>query len=436
MKRTSLLDRVNVSAPCPADWDAMRGNEHVRFCQHCNLNVHDLSAMTRPLAEKIVRRAHGRICVRYRRRPDDSLVTADPLVQIQASVRRASRLVAGAFSAALSLCATAAAQERTPSARADASCTIAQTQRTAQSEWKGAGGYGSVAGTITDPTGAVIVKATVTLTDERGGTQTALTDDEGRFQFQAQPGGDYSLKIEAPGFASASRPVLVQAQQEVRADISLPVGEIMGGVMVSIVPEEPLVIAVGKGDLLAVHGLLATGADVNVRDKPTDRTALMAAVSTNNLELVHVLLGAGADVNARNEYGQTALMELSNEATPELVRALITAGARLNSKDKDGDSALMNVARWGSVETLRTLIAAGAKVNARNSAGDTPLMLAAAAGEVEKVKELLAAGADINRHNKAGQTALKQAKENEHDDVADLLLSYGAIVEPEPEVVP
>src|SRR2546423_2499995 len=138
MKRTSLLDRVNIAAPCPADWDEMRGNERVRFCQHCNLNVNILSAMTRPLAEKIVRRAHGRICVRYYHRPDGALLTAESLVQIQASVRRVSRLAAGAFSAALSLCATAAAQEARPPERADASCPAAQTQRAAAADWENA----------------------------------------------------------------------------------------------------------------------------------------------------------------------------------------------------------------------------------------------------------------------------------------------------------
>jgi ankyrin repeat protein len=430
MKRTFLLDHVRVPQPCPADWAEMRGNECVRFCQHCNLNVHNLSALTRPEAEKLVRRARGRICIRYYRRPDGALLTAAPLVQIQTRVRRASRLVAGAFSAALSLSAAAFAQETQSPEQAAA--VAAQTQRAA--EVKDAGGYGSIAGTITDPHGAVIANATVTLL---GGNQTTKTDEQGRFLLPTQTAGNHLLRIEAEGFGTAMRTANVQAYQETQTNVELQVGEVavMGGVM-AVAPEDPLVIAVESGDLLAVHGLLARGHDPNTRDKPTDRTPLMEAVLRNNLELVQVLLGAGARVNERNDYGQTALLELNDEAKPELVRTLVSAGARLNLKDRDGDTALINVARWGNVEALRALIEAGAKVNAHNNDGETALMLAASAGEVEKVKALLAAGADVNRRNKDGQTALKQAKENEHDDVVELLISYGAIVEPETEAAP
>jgi hypothetical protein len=431
MKRTSPLDHIEVPTPCPAEWDDMQGNERVRFCTHCARSVHNLSAMTRPEAMKLIAHTRGRVCVRYYRRPDGTLHNVAPLVQIQTSLRRASRLAASAFSAALTLSASAAAQQPAANARADTRVAVqAQPARSAARTAAGSGGYGSIAGTITDPTGVVIPNASVTLTHDHDGAQTTQTDAEGRFQFSAQPVGGYLLKVESSGFTSVNRPVFVQAQQEVRADTMLPVGMALSGVMV-IAPSEPLVAAAQDGDLNAVRALLAKGSDVNVLDKPTDKTALMAAAEDGSLELVQLLLGAGADVNARNVYGQTALMQLDADAKPELVRMLVTAGARVNVQDKDGDTALMNLARWGNADSLRTLVDAGAKVNARNHDGDTPLMLAAAQGELENVRVLLQAGADVNRRNKEGQTALQQARTNDNDEIVKLLIAYGSIVDPE-----
>ena len=47
MSPKNQLDQIQVSSPCSADWDTMIGNQQVRFCEHCNLSVHNLSAMTR-----------------------------------------------------------------------------------------------------------------------------------------------------------------------------------------------------------------------------------------------------------------------------------------------------------------------------------------------------------------------------------------------------
>ena len=69
------LARVRVAAPCPADWNEMRGDERVRFCAQCNLNVYNLSNMSRREAEAVVTRAEGRLCIRYYRRRDGTILT-------------------------------------------------------------------------------------------------------------------------------------------------------------------------------------------------------------------------------------------------------------------------------------------------------------------------------------------------------------------------
>jgi hypothetical protein len=56
-----------IPEPCPADWDAMTGDEQRRFCASCAKHVHDLSSMTRREAERALdaEQASGDMCVRY-----------------------------------------------------------------------------------------------------------------------------------------------------------------------------------------------------------------------------------------------------------------------------------------------------------------------------------------------------------------------------------
>ena len=55
------LDHVRVAAPCNVDWDSMFGDERVRFCGQCKLNVYNLSEMSKTEAELLVARSEGRL---------------------------------------------------------------------------------------------------------------------------------------------------------------------------------------------------------------------------------------------------------------------------------------------------------------------------------------------------------------------------------------
>ena len=86
------LDKVRVAAPCSADWEAMIGNDRSRFCGHCSLNVYNLSSMSRAEAESLIARSEGRLCVRFFRRADGSILTENCPVGLRALRRRVSYL--------------------------------------------------------------------------------------------------------------------------------------------------------------------------------------------------------------------------------------------------------------------------------------------------------------------------------------------------------
>jgi hypothetical protein len=101
----SKLDNVRIAAPCPANWDSMYGNERVRFCEECQLNVYNLSAMSRADAEHLVAQAEGRLCVRYYRRRDGSIITQNCPIGLRALKRRLSRVATAIATSVLSFVA-------------------------------------------------------------------------------------------------------------------------------------------------------------------------------------------------------------------------------------------------------------------------------------------------------------------------------------------
>jgi hypothetical protein len=70
-------------------------------------------------------------------------------------------------------------------------------------------------GTVTDPSGASVPGATLTITDPKTGlTRTSRSDESGNFLFRLLPPSQYELRVEATGFATRSY-----------SDLELRVGE-------------------------------------------------------------------------------------------------------------------------------------------------------------------------------------------------------------------
>ena len=66
--------------------------------------------------------------------------------------------------------------------------------------------YGSLVGTVEDPTGAVVPGATLSLTNVSTGTAREITaDEQGRYTAVNLPGGTYTIIVTAPGFRTLTR---------------------------------------------------------------------------------------------------------------------------------------------------------------------------------------------------------------------------------------
>ena len=83
---------------------------------------------------------------------------------------------------------------------------------------------GTLRGQVTDPSGAVIPQAVITITSASGKSFTATSDSGGSYVVRALPPGTYSVKATAPGFAAYASPaVVIAAGPSKRLDVALAI---------------------------------------------------------------------------------------------------------------------------------------------------------------------------------------------------------------------
>src|SRR4051812_44285212 len=71
------LANLRIASPCKQRWADMLGDERVRVCNGCERPVFNLSEMTNAEAEAVLATRGVKPCVRFYRRADGTVMTAD-----------------------------------------------------------------------------------------------------------------------------------------------------------------------------------------------------------------------------------------------------------------------------------------------------------------------------------------------------------------------
>src|ERR1700732_2816184 len=85
---------------------------------------------------------------------------------------------------------------------------------------------GSIQGTVTDPSGAVVSGARITITNKATGqVATTTSSSSGTYSSGGLIPGDYTVRVEAKGFKTTELPVIVQVAVTSSGNVKLEVGE-------------------------------------------------------------------------------------------------------------------------------------------------------------------------------------------------------------------
>jgi len=229
------VDRLRVASPCRASWDQMSGDDRVRFCDHCNLHVYDISRLSRKEAETLITKTEGRLCARIYRRTDGTVITRDCPVGLRAIRRHVAKLAVALFAAMLSACVTVFPRARSSSAIQPFSKASSEREllEPAPATWA------QVTGTITDPAGAVIEGATITLINQKTNQkQVTKSDKKGRYRFVVTEFGSYTMKVKAAYFQLFERTLALHLSDDMKLDVELMVAGLMGEVVIIDAPRK------------------------------------------------------------------------------------------------------------------------------------------------------------------------------------------------------
>ncbi len=102
-----------IEKPCPANWDDIKGDEKKRYCEHCQLHVHNLSAMTPNEQRDILFPGNTRNCISYVARANARAVDSESWLKIQ-SASWLPRWLATIVAALTSLCIPSCRTTGTP----------------------------------------------------------------------------------------------------------------------------------------------------------------------------------------------------------------------------------------------------------------------------------------------------------------------------------
>ena len=210
-----MIDNIRIASPCPANWEQMKGDDRVRHCDACNLNVYNLAAFTEAEIRELVANRKGRLCGRIYQRRDGTVLTQNCPVGMKAVARRISR-IAGAvftfltvnFSAGLPLMAQSYTRTNVSSAAA-------------------------IDLEVIDPAGAPVPDAEVILNEpSRKQKLHGKTDKHGRFVLASVRDGQYLITVSAPGLVSYPETVALRSGEKLSLPVKLNFAAMMGDVVI------------------------------------------------------------------------------------------------------------------------------------------------------------------------------------------------------------
>lgn len=198
-KRISLIDNIKIAAPCSANWQEMSGDDNMRFCQQCQLNVYNISNLTEKQIEELFIAKEGKLCVRLYRRKDGTVLVTDCPTGLKLLRQRTNKIAKAIFSSCLTLLMTFFIEQNIYAKnliKIDTSVNKVEANKISDEQHSA-----TIYGVVADETNAVIAGTKVIVINEENNDEIAImTDEAGNYKFDSLKPGKYRLKAETAGF--------------------------------------------------------------------------------------------------------------------------------------------------------------------------------------------------------------------------------------------
>ena len=195
--------------------------------------------------------------------------------------------------------------------------------------------------------------------------------------------------------------------------------------------ETELHVASKANDAERVKALIASGAEIDTRDKD-QRTPLLLATRADAVDAARVLVEAGADVNARDNIRDTPFLYAGAEGRLDILRMLLATGkADLKDTNRYGGNALIPAAHHGHPETVRELLKTKIEIDHVNRLGWTALLetiILSDGGPTHQdiMQQLIAVGANVSLADGEGVSPLTHARQRGYREMVEMLEKAGA----------
>lgn len=93
--------KIHVASPCSEKWESMTGDERVRHCAKCRLDVFNLAQLSEAEARALLEGKTGRVCGRIFQRRDGTVLTKDCPVGLARARRQVALVVAAVLTPVL-----------------------------------------------------------------------------------------------------------------------------------------------------------------------------------------------------------------------------------------------------------------------------------------------------------------------------------------------
>ena len=176
--------------------------------------------------------------------------------------------------------------------------------------------------------------------------------------------------------------------------------------------------------------LIEKGANLDVVNS-NGLTSLMYATRDNKFDRVELLLRNKADINIKGRNDVTALYIACQFGLSNMAKYLIEKEAIVTSSCMDWacfhvTNTFLVTEEIDMTEVIKLLIENGISVNRQNEIGWTPLFYASVKGDIKLFNTLIELKADPNIKDKNDRAPVFFALDNNHIDLAKLLLKHGA----------